>query len=379
MRAGWRQLAEAGTVARMERIDPIPARPRRARFALVALTCVLTAACADPAPAPPSPDVWAIVDGREIRKEDVERAYRRAAAPASTPSDDEALTARLGILDDLIDQDVLLARALALKVEVTDADVEKAFTERRSTISDEAFQKELSQRALTAEDMKRDLRRQLTVDKLMDQEVGSKIAIDDETIRAFYEQNRARFNVAETRHRIAQIVVAPGRDPQLRNRTGDDAATPAEAQRKLQMLVERLKGGADFASLAMDYSEDPQSAPQGGDLGFIPASALNQVAPQLRETVLEATPGDVATVSIGGAHAIVLLVDRETAGQRDLNTPGVRDGIRDMLRQRREQLLSAAYLAVAREEADVVNYLARRLVEARGAIPTLGLSPPGRP
>jgi peptidyl-prolyl cis-trans isomerase SurA len=355
----------------------VPSWPERVRIAPAALVCLLAAACSNQAPAPPSPDVWATVDGREIRKDDVERAYRRAASPASTPSDDEALTARLGILDDLIDQDVLLARAQALKIEVADADVEKAFTERRSNISDEAFQKELTQRALTADDMKRDLRRQLMVDKLMDQEVGSKIAIDDETIRAFYEQNRARFNVAETRHRIAQIVVAPGRDPQLRNRTGDDAATPAEAQRKLQMLVERLKGGADFAALAMDYSEDPQSAPQGGDLGFIPASALNEVAPQLRETVLKATPGDVATVSIGGAHAIVLLVDRETAGQRDLNTPGVRDGIRDMLRQRREQLLSAAYLAVAREEADVVNHLARRLVEARGAIPSLGLSPTG--
>lgn len=346
-----------------------------------ALLCAcLLAACAGtaPPPPPPSPDVWAVVDGREIRKDDVERAYRRVAPSTASPSEDEVLSAKLGLVGDLIDQDILLERARSLKVETTDADLEKAFAERKSNIPEDAFQKELQQRSLTADDMKRDLRRELTVQKLLDQEVRSKIAVSDEAVREFYNRNRAQFNVTETRYRVAQIVVTPVRDAQIRNRANDDATTPAESQRKLQMLVKKLEGGADFAALAMDYSEDPQTAPQGGDLGFIPASALNQVRPELRQAVLKSKPGDVSTVSAGGAHTIVLLVSREEAGQRDLDTPGVRDSITNLLRDRREQLLIAAYVAAARNEARIVNYLARQLVETRGAAPGLVPSAPGR-
>jgi peptidyl-prolyl cis-trans isomerase SurA len=322
--------------------------------------------------------VWAAVNGREIRKDDVERAYRRLAPPAPLPTEDEVLTAKLRILNDLIDQDILLERARALKIEVPAAEIDKAFAERKSNMPEEAFQKELAQRGLTSDDMKQGLGRDMTVQKLLQQEVGSKVTINDQAIREFYDRNRDQFNVAETRYRIAQIVVNPGREPQLRNRANDDAATPAEGQRKVQMLMERLKGGVDFATLAMDYSEDAQTAPQGGDLGFVPASALNQVAPELRRAVLNAKPGQVTAVSAGGAHTIVLLVAQEAAGLRDLGTPGVREGITDMLRQRREQLLTTAYLAAARNDAKVVNYLASRLVEARGPIPGLAPAAPGR-
>jgi peptidyl-prolyl cis-trans isomerase SurA len=346
--------------------------------AVILCASMATACAADPVPSPPAPDVWAVVDGREIRKDDVERAYRHVAPLSPVPSEDEALAAKLRILNDLLDQDILLQRARALKVEVTDAELEKAFAERKSNMPEEAFQKELAQRGLTPDDMKRALGRELTVQKLLQQEVGSKVSISDQTIREFYDQNRAQFNVAEIRYRIAQIVVTPVRDSQIRNRTNDDAATPAEAQRKAQMLMERLKGGADFAALAMDYSEDPQSAPQGGDLGFVPVSGLDRVAPELRKAVLNANPGSVTAVSGGGAHTLVLVVAREAAGQRDLGTPGVKEGITDLLRGRREQLLSAAYIAAARNDVKVVNYLARQLVEARGPMPGLTPSAPGR-
>jgi peptidyl-prolyl cis-trans isomerase SurA len=355
--------------------------PARARLGAAALAAVcFAAACGErsasqPAAAP-SPDVWAVVDGREIKKEDVERAYRRAAPGGSAPSQDEALTAKLQLLNEMIDQEILLARAAAMKVEVPDADLEKAFAERKSNMAEETFRKELDQRGLTSDDMKRDLRRELIVQKLIEQEVTSKITITDEAVRDFYDKNRAQFNVPETRHRIAQIVVTPAPTPNVRNRANDDAGTPAEAQRKVQMLVEKLKTGTDFAALARDYSEDPQSAPQGGDLGFIPASALNQVAPELRQAVLKAQPGDVATLSSRGGYVIMLLVAREEAGQRDLTTPGVKDAVSNLLKERREQLLTGAYLASARSEARVTNHLAKQIVQGGGAPPSLGPSAP---
>ena len=332
----------------------------------------LAAACARQAPPPPAqpgPDVWAVVDGREIKQDDVERAFRRAAPLDQAPSEEEVLAAKLRILNELIDQDIMLQKARTLKVEIPAAEIDKAFAERKSNMPDEAFQKELAQRGLTPDDMKRALGHELTVRKVLEQEVGGKIAVTDQAIREFYEKNRQQFNVAEARYRIAQILVTPVRDAQTRNRTNDNAATPEEAIRKAQMLLEKLKGGADFATVAMDYSEDPQSAPQGGDLGFVPASALNNVAPELRRAVLSTKPGQVSAVSAGGAHIIFMLVAQEPAGQRDLNTPGVKEGINDMLRDRKEQLLTAAYVSVARSDIKVVNLLAQQIVAGGGKAP----------
>ena len=96
--------------------------------------------------------------------------------------------------------------------------------------------------------------------------------------------------------------------------------------------MERLKAGASFRDLAVGYSEDPESAPRGGDLGLVPVSRLKQAPPQLRDAVLSKAPGAVNVASAGGAYTLVLVVAHEQAGQRDLSTPGVRERITDTLR-----------------------------------------------
>jgi peptidyl-prolyl cis-trans isomerase SurA len=308
------------------------------------------------------------VDGREITKDDVEKSYRGSLNPAApAPSEEEALNAKLTILDQLINQDILQARAKTLAVEPTDAEVDKAFAERKGSVTDEAFNLELSQRGFTVDDIKRGIRREMAVQKVIEKEVTSKIAVTDQDITTFFEQNRAQFNLPETQFRLAQIVVSPVRDPEVRNRMGDDASTPADAARKAQMLTERLRAGGDFSALAMDFSEDPQSAPQGGDLGFIPMSALNQVPAELRTAVLRMQPGNIQTLTINGGHTIIMLLAREEAGQRDLNSPSVKDRIREMLQTRRQQTLQNAYVTLARNEARVNNLLAKQIVDSRTA------------
>ena len=225
--------------------------------------------------------------------------------------------------------------------------------------------------------MREGVRRELLAQKVIEQEVGSKIAVSDKDVTDFFNANRAQFNVAEEAYHIAQIVVTPVREQQVANGTGDDAATPEAAAAKIRMLMERLKAGASFRDLAAGYSEDPESAPRGGDLGFVPISRLRQAPPALRDAVLNKTPGTVNVASAGGAHTLVLVVAHEQAGQRDLSSPGVRERISEGLRSRKEQLMRAAYLTSLRNDATVVNYLARRLVESKGQMPALPLSKPG--
>ena len=69
----------------------------------------------------------------------------------------------------------------------------------------------------------------------------------------------------------------------------------------------------------------------------------------------------------------------EPAGQRELSTPSVRDGIHQLLVGRKETVLQAAYITSIRDQANVTSFLARQIVDAQGALelPPMPLSAPG--
>lgn len=336
-------------------------------------------ACRSTAPAPPpvSPDAWAVVDGREIKRDEVEKAFKRVRDSSQPMSPEEEMTAKLGLLNDMIVQDLLLAKAVTLKLEVPESELETAYGNAKKNISDAEFQQEVSRRGLTPAEIRDGLRRELLTEKVINQEVVSKITVSDQEVSDFFNANRAQFNVAEESYHVAQIVVTPVRDARITNRTGDDAATPQAAVAKIQMLMERLKAGADFRDLAVGYSEDPDSAPRGGDMGLVPVSQIKQAPPPLRDAVLNKEAGAVNVATSNGAYALVLVVAHEQAGQRDLSMPAVRDGITRTLRGRKEQLMRTAYLTAVRSDAQVTNYVARRLVESKGAMPAAPLASPG--
>jgi peptidyl-prolyl cis-trans isomerase SurA len=349
------------------------------RLVLLALALAgLTAACQSKPAAPPvSANAWAVVNGREITRDDVDKAYRRTDQNAQPLGEDEAFAARLALLDDLITQDILLAKARELKVDVPESELDAAYADARKNIPEEAFKQELAKRYLTAADMREGLRREMVVQKLFEREVSSKVSVTDQDISAFYEANKSQFNRTEDAYRVAQIVVTPVREEQVTNRTGSDATTPQEATAKVQMIMERLKAGAQFADVAADFSEDPQSAARGGDLGFLPLSAVQKSPPQLRDAVLTAKPGSAKVIGVNGAYAVVIVLGKDAAGQKDLGTPGVKDAINQALKSRREQLLRSAYISSLRNGAAIENLIAKRVVESHGKMPTLAPAAPG--
>lgn len=326
-------------------------------------------------------DVWAVVNGTEIKRDEVEKYYKSQINPeAQEPSQEEALSLKLNVVEQLINNEILLERAKKLNLEASDGEVEDKFTELKSPFTEEEFQRQLKQRGMGVDDLKRDLRRQLSIQKLLNREVAAKVTITDQDVQDFYNANRNQFNVAEPQYRISQIVITPHKDAQIRNRKNDDATTEAEAQRKTKMLMDKLDSGADFAQLAMDYSEDMNTAANGGDLGYIPESALNQSDPTLKRTVLALKPGQVSQpIVLKDSTRILKLVAREAAGLRGVNDPQVQQTIRDTLRNRKEQLLRSAYLAVGRDQAHVTNFLAQQVVEAAGKLPDAAKSTPPAP
>jgi peptidyl-prolyl cis-trans isomerase SurA len=338
----------------------------------------------------PSPDVWAVVNGQDIKREDVDKYYRTRVNPeGQEPSQEEALSLKLNVLDELINNEILLERAKKLNLEASDGEVEDKFTELKSPYTEDEFQRQLKDRGVTVDDLKRDLRRQQSIQKLLNREVVAKITITDQDVTDAYNANKAQFNVAEPRYRISEIVVTPRKEPQIRNLKNDDATNQVEAERKIKMLEDKLNSGADFAQLAMDYSEDMNSSAMGGDLGYVPESALNQSDPTLKRVVMGMKPGQVSPPlpiqSKEGPRIVILkLISRESPGQRNISDPQVQQTIRDTLRNHKEQLLRAAYLTIARDDARVTNYLAQQVIEAAGKLPNaaktdLPAKPSGQP
>jgi len=321
----------------------------------------------------PDEGVWGVVDGVSITRAEVDKYYRTQLNPdAPEPSQDEALSLKLNVLDELINNRILLGKAKTLGLQAADGEVEDKFTEFKSPYTEEEFQRQLKVRNYTVDDLRNDIRQQLSIQKVINHEVVAKIAVTDQDVQDFYNQNRAQFNVTEPQYRIAQIVITPHKDPGLRNRKNDDATTDAEARRKAAALEAQLNTGADFAQVAMDYSEDPASAGSGGDLGYVPESSLSQSDPALKKAVLSLKAGQTSGVIVlRDSYRILKLVAKEAPGQRDLNDPSVQQSIRDNIHNRKEQLLRAAYLAIARNNAKITNFLAQQVVESAGKLPVV--------
>lgn len=321
---------------------------------------ITSVACKKTAP----PNVAATVNNRPIQFSDLEKQYRlQFFSQSDRPSDDQMLIQKLEVLRSMIDNEIMLQRAEKLGLMAVDSDVEAKFNEMKAPYTQEEFQKQLDARKLTVEELKAQLRRDLSIQKLFNKEITSKITITDKEVADFYEANKAGFNLAEPQVHLAQILVTPGPDPRVRNLKNDKAQNDDQAQKKIKMLESRIKQGEDFAMLAQNYSEDPDSAANGGDLGFIPESALEQANIELRKLVMSLNPGQSSPpIRTGEGYRILKVVSKEPAGQRELNDPRVQQAIRETLLNRKDQLLRAAYYETARNDAKVVNYFAMSIV-----------------
>ncbi len=104
----------------------------------------------------------------------------------------------------------------------------------------------------------------------------------------YYNAHKAEFNLIEPQYHIAQIFVTTQPNAQVHNLQNNKAQNEPDARKKIQMINNRLDSGDDFATLAMNYSEDPETAGSGGDLGFTPESSLKNTDPQTRDVGDEA-------------------------------------------------------------------------------------------
>ena len=319
----------------------------------------------------PQQGVVATVNGKPIFQTDVDRQYNIQIASnprQQSPSPDQADSLKLSILHTLIVEAIVEQRAAKQNLTASDAEVDAKFAEMKAPYTEEQFQAKLKTSGYTLDQLKRDVRRNLTQEKLLNKEINSRITVTDADVTNYYQAHKAEFNLIEPSYHLAAIQVTDQGSAQPGNLQNNKANGDDDARKKIQAIKSRIDSGEDFGELASMFSERQDTASNGGDMGFIAESQLKS-DPGIFAAISKLKAGettdiipqiDPATHKPAG-YFIFKLISRDAAGQRDLNDPRVQQSIRQQLHDSRSQLLKTAYFEMVTDQAKVENYFAEQV------------------
>ncbi|MDE0854732.1 MAG: peptidylprolyl isomerase [Nevskia sp.] len=277
------------------------------RLPLAAL--LLSASCA--AGAAESLDrIIAVVNDTVILQSELEQSIRMAQSEMRdrgiTPPPAE--TVRSQVLERLILMRLQTERAKEAGIKVDDRELNDVIGNiaTQNKMSVPQFVSSLKDEGLDYTSLREQVREQMLANRVRQKEVDSRIVVTDQDIDQYLAANGAD---DQSEYHLAHILVAL-----------PDAATPEmrdKAHAKAEGLLKQLRGGADFAQLAIANSDSPQAL-QGGDLGWRKSGTLPTAFANL---VPKLGVGDVSNViEASNGYNIIKLVEKRDAGQRQTVT-----------------------------------------------------------
>ena len=271
--------------------------------------CLSAASARAQTPAVPSkpvpavlPAVVARVNGQDVTKADFEKMIKGAESNLGMPIPAEARDDILRrLLDQLVVQTLLEQEAKARGLTATEADVDAMLKEVRQRFStQQEFDAALKERGMTLAGLRQDAGRDITANKVIDAELSALPGPTDDEVRDYYAKNADKFTEQET-VRASHILITAARDA--------DAATKAKARATIDSVLEKAKAGQDFAALAKEFSQDPGSGAQGGDLNYF---RRGMMVPEFNDAAFALQPGqmsDVVTTQFG--YHLIKVTDRK--------------------------------------------------------------------
>jgi peptidyl-prolyl cis-trans isomerase C len=241
-----------------------------------------------PEPAKPVPaqlpEVLARVNGEAVNKTEFDRAITaleaRNGGPVPAQQRDRIVRE---VLDQIVSYKLLIQESRARKIVVEDSEVDARMKEIQGQFpSEDAFKQMLTSRKTTIDQVRADIRQDVTVQKLIASAIADKVAVKPEQITDFFAKNPDQFKQPE-RVRASHILITVPK--------GSDAAAKTAARTKAADILKDVKAGKDFAALAKQHSQDPGSAQNGGDLGFF---QQGQMVGPFNDVAFNLTPGQVS-------------------------------------------------------------------------------------
>ena len=357
---------------------------RHLLVAFAAVFAVAAGACSGgPTSGPGATDsneVAARVNGKEIRMEEVEKAIKaQAAGQELNFSPLELASARLSILEQLIQTEVMYQKAEKEQTVPSDEEVNAEMNKRKTSsgLSAEEFERQMTQAGETEATWRENIKKEMAMMKLQEKIAGRVDAPRDSEIEAFFNGNREQFKNKRGAE-LAAIVIDPSNSG-----PGDTTTNDAEVQIRLREVAQRL-GTTDFATVARELSEDLETRSRGGDWRYFTEDELKQAfGNQVADIIMnQMTSGQVFQNALPLDNRILivkLLRKQEQDEDLSLESPQVRPRITELLINARKNLLWQSYAAIALNEAKVENLLARKVVEnpneLSGARPATAATP----
>jgi parvulin-like peptidyl-prolyl isomerase len=302
----------------------MPARPRHTLLAVVILAALavvaLAAACGGssaPDASPSADHVVATVNGRPVRESAVQtvRAERRLVSEAGT---------RAGAVREAIDRELVRQEAERLGVAPDAGEVSSRLADiTKQAGGDARLAATLERARMTTEQLRQSLEDGVLREALSDAKYQG-VAASAAAVRAYYDRHPDVFRQAAAVH-LGAIIVS--------------------AERIAESAIARLQDGHPFDEVARQFSSDPESKANGGDLGWVLEGSL---PPALRKAAAGLAKGEVsAPVAAFGRWYVLKLVDRRDA--KTSTFADVRERLGSELTKQKRARALAAWLAEARK------------------------------
>ena len=225
----------------------------------------------------------AVFKGGEITLSEVQEFAKQSGLGELTPDSPQYEAAVAQIMPQLVQIEVAKAYARENGITVSEAEVDKEIETIKDQVAqqaqaqgqdlgrDEAFKQALQQAGITESELRDQIRETLPIQKVQERVVGDAEPSQQE-VQTFYEQNKSvQFTTPEQRC-VRHILFNK------------------DQKEKAEEVKSQLENGADFAKLAKEYSQDPQSAENGGDLGCL---GKGETVKNFEDAVFNAKEGEI--------------------------------------------------------------------------------------
>ena len=293
----------------------------------------------------------ALVNGTVITQAELDREtsryldrLQRTQRPGWYPSEEERSQIKKQVLENLIARDLLYQESQKKGIKVDQKEIDEQLSALKGRFPSEAeFKNGLSRMNLTEADLRFQFGRDMAIRKLLEGQIGDKIAVSEKEARAYYDGHLETFKKPE-QVRASHILVKV--DP------GADEAKKAEARKKIESLQTKLKKGEDFGALAKEYSEGP-SGPKGGDLGFF---GRGQMVKPFEDAAFTMKPGQVSNlVETRFGYHLIMVTDRTP--ESTLSYDEVKERLEQFLEQQKAQAAIAEYVKTLEGKAKIERFV----------------------
>ena len=290
----------------------------------------------------------ALVNGVAISMEQYTKELNvqlaRVSQQGQQISDDQMAAMKKNILDSLIEREVLYQQSQKVGIQVSDQKVDDQLAGIKKRFPNETeYKNALSKMNLSEDEVKVQIKRGLSIRDLIDQQITSKVVINVEESKAYYDKNPQMFKQPE-QIKASHILIKV-------DAKADDAQK-AEARKKIEAVQQKLKDGGDFAALAKEYSEGPSSA-KGGDLGYF---KRGQMVKPFEEAALALKPNEVSDIveTRFGYHLIIVY---DIKPEQTLTYADVKDKINQRMKQEKIEKEAVKYVDKLKKDAKLEKFI----------------------